>query len=116
MNIELSDPSKSKHKHNKMQRYFEREHYDKFDAALDLLFTRGYRNEIKYQDPKMIGDILLQYSILRIDPSVKNPRFGDIMVKMTLQGVNCNLEFCCPINGKLQTLDYKEILALPAVD
>ena len=96
-----------------MQLEFTNKQLDKFDNALDLLYSKGYTKEIHHQPPKMIGDRLIQYSVMRIDPEIRHFTYGDILVKLILQGADCNLEFGYPYCGELRDLSAKEILALP---
>lgn len=55
-----------------------------FENALDLVFTKGYTQEIKFQPQKLVGDRLIQYSIMRRDQNLPNSVFGDIMVKIEI--------------------------------
>lgn len=88
---------------------FTDEQLDTFDAALDLLFSRGYEIEVKHQSPKMIGDKLIQYSIMRINPEIPNVTYGDILVRLTLQGNKSNISFWVTVDGQLEEIEYQFI-------
>lgn len=91
---------------------FTEQDHKKFDAALDFLYTRGYEQEVKFQPPKMIGDLLIQYSIMRIDPNIPNFTWGDILVRLETKGAGAKVSFWVTIDGKLEEINFKQIQLL----
>lgn len=88
---------------------FTNEQLSKLDSALDMLASKGFE-EIKYQDPKMIGVTLLTYAVMRRED------YGDILVQLTLDAGKCDLKFRRPDeNGELRDITYSEIKQIPEV-
>lgn len=97
----------------KLELSFSEEELQKFDNALDLLYNKGYQQEIKFQPPKQIGYFLIQYCIVRASEDLQNPKFGDIMVKLVQREGGTKLGFSKPTPDGLQEIHIKEILNLP---
>lgn len=85
-----------------------------FDNALDVLFERGYENEIKHQPAKQVGDVLIQYSIVRSNPDL-DVEYGDIMVKLELRAGKSKITFHGSVDGKLVDIPTKYVLRLPKI-
>ena len=88
---------------------FTDEQLTKFDNAVDIAFSKGYQIEKLFQPPKMVGDALITYVVMRGDQ-------GDVLVMMKLQGANCDVSFNRPKDFGLEPISFKEFLALPDVE
>lgn len=84
---------------------FTDEQLTKFDNAVDIAFSKGYQIEKLFQPPKMVGDALITYVVMRGDQ-------GDVLVMMKLQGANCDVSFNRPKDFGLEPISFKEFLAL----
>lgn len=85
---------------------FTDEQLTKFDNAVDIAFSKGYQIEKLFQPPKMVGDTLITYVVMR-------GAQGDVLVMMKLQGANCDVSFNRPKDFGLEPISFKEFLALP---
>ena len=85
---------------------FTDEQLTKIDNAVDIAFSKGYQIEKLFQPPKMVGDALITYVVMRGDQ-------GDVLVMMKLQGANCDVSFNRPKDFGLEPISFKEFLALP---
>lgn len=94
---------------------FSEEQLCTFDNALDLLFERGYETEVKYQPAKQVGDVLIQYAIMRSNPDL-DVQYGDIMVKLELRSGKANITFHGSVDGNLVDIPAKFILGLPKIN
>ena len=88
---------------------FTDEQLTKFDNAVDLAFSKGYQIEKLFQPPKMVGDTLITYVVMRSGDA-------DVLVMMKLQGANCEVSFNKPGEFGLAPISFKEFLALPDVE
>ena len=96
---------------------FTDEQLTKFDNAVDLAFSKGYQIEKLFQPPKMVGDTLITYVVMR-NLQDANQAY-DVLVMMKLQGTNCEVSFNRPPKpGEfgLVPIPFKEFLALPDVE
>lgn len=93
---------------------FTDEQLTKFDNAVDLAFSKGYQIEKLFQPPKMVGDTLITYVVMR-NLQDANQAY-DVLVMMKLQGANCEVSFNRPGEFGLEPIPFKEFLALPDVD
>lgn len=96
---------------------FTDEQLTKFDNAVDIAFRKGYQIEKLFQPPKMVGDTLITYVVMR-NLQDANQAY-DVLVMMKLQGANCEVSFNRPPKpGEfgLVPISFKEFLALPDVD
>lgn len=93
---------------------FTDEQLTKFDNAVDLAFSKGYQIEKLFQPPKMVGDTLITYVVMRNLQDANQAR--DVLVMMKLQGANCEVSFNRPGEFGLVPISFKEFLALPDAD
>lgn len=91
---------------NKVKLDFTDEQLTKFDNAVDITFSKGYQIEKLFQPPKMVGDTLITYVVMRGET-------GDVLVMMKLQGANCEVSFNKPKDFGLEPIPFKAFLALP---
>lgn len=93
---------------------------EKFDNALDLVFDRGWQNEVKHQPAKMIGEKVLMYSVMRANSDVADSlAFGDVLVRLLYVGGNSAISFhsCNRLeDGSLEEIPLAEILKHPVVE
>lgn len=90
---------------------FTEEQLEKFDNAVDLVYSKGFTEEVKFQDAKEIGTSLITYYVMR------SSELGDVMVQMTYNGANgCQIQFFKPsVDGRIE-ISFKEILAMKTVN
>ena len=93
----------------KVKLEFTKEQYDKFDNAIEHAYIRGFQEEKKYQAPKMIGDTLITYVVMRSGAA-------DVLVMMKLQGANCEVSLNRPGSFGIEQIPVKEFLELPKVE
>ncbi len=96
-------------KKQKVKLDFTDEQLTKFDNAVDIAYSKGYQIEKIFQPPKMVGDTLITYVVMRGDQ-------GDVLVMMKLQGANCDVSFNQPAEFGLEPIPFKEFFALPDVE
>lgn len=89
---------------------FSKEQLHTFDNAIDLVYSKGYVDEVKFQDEKVIGVTLITYAVMR------GPK-GDILVQMSYTGDRgCRIQFFQPTDtGKIE-ITAKEIREMPNVE